>query len=144
MTYAHWVTAILRNGLGGYADAFTAARQARQDHHIFVSTWTLPELIEAAVRTSNTQVAADALEWLAETTQPCGTDWALGVEARCRAMLADGPARRRPVPRGDRPAKPDPAPARIWPAPTCSTANGCAGRTAGWTPGRSCGPHRRC
>jgi DNA-binding CsgD family transcriptional regulator len=92
VTYAHWVTAILRNGLGGYADAFTAARQARQDHHIFVSTWTLPELIEAAVRTSNTQVAADALEWLAETTQPCGTDWALGVEARCRAMLADGPA----------------------------------------------------
>ena len=28
----------------------------------------------------------------AETTQPCGTDWALGIEARCRALLSDGAA----------------------------------------------------
>ena len=27
---------------------------------------------------------------LADTTQPAGTDFALGIEARCRALLADG------------------------------------------------------
>ncbi len=31
-------------------------------------------------------------ERLAEATQPCGTDWALGIEARCRAQLSDGAA----------------------------------------------------
>ena len=29
---------------------------------------------------------------LAETTQACGTDFALGIEARCRALLSDGAA----------------------------------------------------
>jgi hypothetical protein len=27
---------------------------------------------------------------LAQTTAPSGTDWALGVEARCRALVSDG------------------------------------------------------
>ena len=34
----------------------------------------------------------DALARLAETTQPCGTDLALGIEARCRALVSDGAA----------------------------------------------------
>src|SRR5262249_16059316 len=34
----------------------------------------------------------DALVRLAETTRPCGTDLALGIEARCRALLSDGAA----------------------------------------------------
>ena len=38
------------------------------------------------------RLARDAVERLAETTQPCGTDWALGIEARCRALLSDGAA----------------------------------------------------
>jgi DNA-binding CsgD family transcriptional regulator len=54
--------------------------------------WALPELIEAAVRTSNTGVAAGALERLAESTSVSGTDWALGVEARSRALLSAGEA----------------------------------------------------
>ncbi|HEX9352615.1 MAG TPA: AAA family ATPase, partial [Streptosporangiaceae bacterium] len=90
VTYAHWVAAILHNGLGRYADAFVAAGQARAGSHLYVSMWALPELIEAAVRTSNTEVAAGALERLAESTSVSGTDWALGVEARSRALLSDG------------------------------------------------------
>ena len=54
--------------------------------------WTLPELVEAAARGGDAELARDALERLAETTQPCGTDFALGIEARCRALLSDGAA----------------------------------------------------
>jgi hypothetical protein len=52
----------------------------------------LSDLIEAAVRTGNTEVAADALEELAETAQAGGTDVGLGLEARCRALLSEGAA----------------------------------------------------
>jgi DNA-binding CsgD family transcriptional regulator len=93
VSWTRWVTAILRNGLGRYADAAAAARQASQDMpEIFVSTFALPELIEAAARTGNTRLAAGALDELAETTQPSGTDWGLGIEARCRALVSEGQA----------------------------------------------------
>jgi ATP/maltotriose-dependent transcriptional regulator MalT len=52
----------------------------------------LPELIEAAARNGDAGLARDALERLAKTTQPCGTEFALGIEARCRALLSDGAA----------------------------------------------------
>jgi hypothetical protein len=55
VTTAHWSAAILKNGLGRYADALAAAGQARDDSHLFVSFWTLPELVEAAVRTGSTE-----------------------------------------------------------------------------------------
>ena len=91
-TYAHWAAAILHNGLGRYADALAAAEQASEDAHLWVSTWALPELIEAAVRTGSADARADALERLAETTQAGGTDFGLGLEARCRALLSRGDA----------------------------------------------------
>jgi DNA-binding NarL/FixJ family response regulator len=52
--------------------------------------WALPELIEAYARGGDTVRAGDALERLAETTQPCATEVALGMEARCRALLSEG------------------------------------------------------
>jgi len=91
LTYAHWVTAILHNGLGRYADALAAAEQAIRDAHMSVSNWARPELIEAAARSGNTNVAAGVLEQLAETTQAGGTDFGLGLEARCRALVSQGP-----------------------------------------------------
>src|SRR5260370_666512 len=54
--------------------------------------WAVPELIEAAVRSGNTQTARDALERLAETTRAGGTDFGLGIEARSRAVLSDDEA----------------------------------------------------
>jgi DNA-binding CsgD family transcriptional regulator len=52
----------------------------------------LPELIEAAARSRETACAADALQQLSETTRASGTEWALGTEARSRALLTDGEA----------------------------------------------------
>jgi DNA-binding CsgD family transcriptional regulator len=88
--YARWATAILFNGLGRYEQALTAGRQASEDTpELFLSAWALPELIEAGVRTGERQFAADALERLVEATTAAGTDWALGIEARSRALLSD-------------------------------------------------------
>ncbi len=93
VTYAHWAAAILYNGLGRYADALAAAEQASQDKPaLYMAMWALPELIEAAVRTGHTQLAADALTRLAETTQAGGTDFGLGIEARSRALTSEGEA----------------------------------------------------
>ena len=92
VTNAHWSAAILHNGLGRYADALAAAGQARDDSHLFVSAWVLPELVEAAMRSGRAEDAADALERLAERTQAGGTDFGLGIEVRCRALLRQGRA----------------------------------------------------
>jgi DNA-binding CsgD family transcriptional regulator len=91
VAYAHWTAAILANGLGQYADALAAASQASEDTAtLYISMWALPELIEAAVRSGNEAVAAAALERLADFTQAGGTDFGLGIQARCRALLSEG------------------------------------------------------
>jgi DNA-binding CsgD family transcriptional regulator/tetratricopeptide (TPR) repeat protein len=90
---AHWAAAVLYNGLGRYDEAATAARRAISgalNHWMLM--WVLPDLIEAAARLGDTELARDALERLAKTTQPTGTQWALGIEARCRALLSEGAA----------------------------------------------------
>ena len=88
-TNAHWAAAVLYNGLGRYDEAASAARQASSNtFEPWVSTFALPELIEAAIRGGEVQVAREALERLAATTRPSGTDFALGIEARCRALLS--------------------------------------------------------
>jgi len=93
VAWAHWAAAILYNGLARYAEAASALRQyASNALNPWMSMWAMPELVEAAARSGNTELAGDALELLADTTRPCGTDWALGTEARCRALLGDGMA----------------------------------------------------
>jgi DNA-binding CsgD family transcriptional regulator len=90
-TYAHWAAAVLYNSLARYEEAASAARQATSNtFEYWVSVWALPELVEAAARVGDTGLAREALERLAETTQPSGTDFALGIEARSRALLSDG------------------------------------------------------
>ena len=88
--YANWVAAILYNSLGQYEQALAAATQSSQDAAMYVSLWALPELIEAAVRSGNAGLAAGPMARLAESTQAGGTDFGLGIESRCRALLGDG------------------------------------------------------
>ena len=90
MTWAHWTAATLYNGLGRYSDALASAREASEQLPLYLSMRALPELVEAAARTDNAAVADDALSRLETWTQAGGTDWGLGTEARCRALLSEG------------------------------------------------------
>ena len=91
LTVSLWATALLCNALARYEDAFTAAEQATEDpRELWFSTFALVELIEAASRTDRAERATEALEVLAASTSSSGTPWALGVEARSRALLAHG------------------------------------------------------
>jgi hypothetical protein len=91
--FAHWSAAVLYNGLARYEEALAAAREATANAiDPWQSMWPLPELVEAAARTGDLRLARDALERLAQTTQPAGTDFALGIEARSRALVSDGAA----------------------------------------------------
>jgi DNA-binding CsgD family transcriptional regulator/tetratricopeptide (TPR) repeat protein len=88
LTVTQWASAVLYNGLGRYDDALAAAQQATE--HAQGSTPSLVELIEAATRSGMAADADDALRRLLDTTRSSGTDWALGIEARSRALLSHG------------------------------------------------------
>ncbi len=93
LTFVLWASAVLYNGLGRYEDALAAAVQAREDSNAaWFRTWGLVELVEAAARCGKHELAVDALDRLSQTTSASGTDWALGVEARSRALLTEGDA----------------------------------------------------
>ena len=91
--YARWARSVVLNALGRYPEALGAAQQASDDTpELFVSAWSLSELIEAATKCGKTQLAVDALGRLAENTHTGDADWARGIEARSRAVLSDGGA----------------------------------------------------
>jgi DNA-binding CsgD family transcriptional regulator/tetratricopeptide (TPR) repeat protein len=90
-TEARRAASILYNGLGRYEEALAAAVQASWDPlNLYPSMWGLPELVEAAIRCGQVEIARNALDRLAGTTQPAGTDFGLGIEARSRALVSDG------------------------------------------------------
>jgi ATP/maltotriose-dependent transcriptional regulator MalT len=81
--------ALFYNAHGRYAEALSAAERAcRYPKELGLATLVLPELIEAAVRSGANERAAEALEELAVWARTSGTDWALGLEARSRALLS--------------------------------------------------------
>ena len=84
--------AILCNALGHYDEGRIAADMATRPPLHASPDHELPELVEAAVRSGRLAAAAEALERLSASTQASGTDWALGVEARSRALLSAGDA----------------------------------------------------
>ena len=91
ITAAEWATAVLSNGLGHPRDAMAAAERATEYHgDMGFSKWALVELVEAAVHSGMTETAAGAYRRLTAMTGPAGTDWALGLAARSRALLSDG------------------------------------------------------
>ena len=94
VTHARWAAAVLHNGLRRYEEAASAARQATSNmaESSVPAMWTLPELVEAAVRGGDAELAHDAHGRLAETTRHCRNDVAAGIGARCRALLSDGAA----------------------------------------------------
>jgi DNA-binding NarL/FixJ family response regulator len=89
--YARWAHSLLLNGLGRYSEALAAAREASDDTpELFVAVWATIELLEAATRSGEPEVADHALERVVAATSVARTNWARGIEARCRALLSDG------------------------------------------------------
>ena len=89
--YAHWARSVASNGLGRYSEALSSAQLAAEDTpELFVSSWALAEMIEAATRTGAADAAQDALVRLGQRTRTGAADWGLGVEARSRALVAHG------------------------------------------------------
>ena len=88
--YAHWANSVLMNGLGRYEEALAAAVEASEDTpELFIATWALSELIEAATRTENADLGRGVLARLDAQTEASDADWALGIHARSRALVSE-------------------------------------------------------
>jgi DNA-binding CsgD family transcriptional regulator len=92
ITVAEWSNAVLNNGLGRYPTALSAAERATENFggELVFPNWGLVELIEAAARSGAPERGTAAMRGLSQSTRASGTDWALGVEARSRALLSEG------------------------------------------------------
>jgi tetratricopeptide (TPR) repeat protein len=94
LAVAERANAVLNNGLGRYREAMAAARRALdyQQHprvrYPGVANWAATELIEAAVRSGTPEAATETFGWISTMTRASPTSWALGLESRCRALLA--------------------------------------------------------
>jgi DNA-binding CsgD family transcriptional regulator len=75
---------------GNYAAATSSALTVLENDPVLTAEGTLPELVEAAFRAGEREVAAAAYETLAQRALAAGTPWALGLRARCAALLAEG------------------------------------------------------
>jgi len=94
--YARWARSVLLNGLGRYPEALAVAREASEDTpELFVSVWAALELLEAATRSDSPELARAALERIVAATDVAPSDWALGIQARSRALLSEGEAAER-------------------------------------------------
>jgi DNA-binding CsgD family transcriptional regulator len=86
--------AVLYNGLGRYEEAMASAGQVGRED-LTTENWAISEHIEAAVRAGRPEIAADRFQRLHDITQDGGTDWGLGIAARCSALLNEGDAAER-------------------------------------------------
>jgi DNA-binding CsgD family transcriptional regulator len=79
-------------GLGRYSDALAHARKVFERDPLCFGNEVLPDLVEAASRTGDLDIAQLALSRLEQRVDDSGTPWALGILARSRALLANGGA----------------------------------------------------
>jgi DNA-binding CsgD family transcriptional regulator len=88
---AQFAIALMHNSRGRHEEALAAAEHAAGYRPSpSLENWGLVELVEAAARSGRPGRAAEALDRLTARTQASGGDWALGVEARSRALLSEG------------------------------------------------------
>ena len=90
ITLAEYARALLFSGLGRHEEALLAAQRSCDHHPAKAYAKALVEMIEAASRSGKPEVGQEALAQLSEGTSLCATDWALGLEARSRALLSVG------------------------------------------------------
>jgi DNA-binding CsgD family transcriptional regulator len=92
VTFAAYASAVLYNGLGRHDAARDAAWRAFERDELAYGPYVVPELAEAAARTGDAALVRTALDWLSEHTPVPPSEWALGIEARIRALLSQGDA----------------------------------------------------
>ena len=88
--FAVYAGAVLDNGLGRHGSACAAAQQVFDSDHAGFAALVIPELAEAASHTGETALVRNALDYINEQAQLVSSPWALGIQARLRAMLAEG------------------------------------------------------
>jgi DNA-binding CsgD family transcriptional regulator len=88
VNFAGYAIALLNNGLGRYDIAVHAARKVF-DHDVVAGyqMMVVSELAEAASRTGDTDLVVAAANRMSDRARATPTAWALGIEARLRAML---------------------------------------------------------
>jgi DNA-binding CsgD family transcriptional regulator len=90
VSFADYASAVLDNGLGRHEAARDAARRAFERDQLGYGPYVVPELAEAAARTGDEALVRAALQWLSERTRAAPSEWALGIQARVRALLSEG------------------------------------------------------
>ena len=114
ITTASFTSALAYNGVGDYQAALSSASEwelfevltqtssepaapagdrpsSSLLDRLSVGTYWTVEVVEAAARCGRADIATAAVQMLAEVNSAAGTDWACGVEARCRALVSEGP-----------------------------------------------------
>jgi DNA-binding CsgD family transcriptional regulator len=89
-TSNNYARAVLYNGLGRHDAARDAAWKAFQPDPIGYGSYLVPELAEAASRTGDRALLESALEWLSQRTRVISSEWAIGIQARVRALVSEG------------------------------------------------------
>ena len=89
-TIAMLATAVLHNSRGNYPGAQKAAAYASGAYEPSIKWQALHELVEAATRAGDPESATRAMEELSTRARASGTEWALGVAARSRALTSTG------------------------------------------------------
>jgi DNA-binding CsgD family transcriptional regulator len=87
-----YATAVLHNGMGQYEAAIDGALRGSEDDEQNYAGASLAELVEAEVRCGRRDAAAAACARLEQRIHGAGTDWALGILARSRALVSEGDA----------------------------------------------------
>jgi DNA-binding CsgD family transcriptional regulator len=96
LTVTQWASALLYNGLQRYEGALAAAKLVSEHpEELLFYNWSLIEQIEAAACSGQPERAGDALQCLSQATRAGGTEWALGMESRSRALLSENKAAER-------------------------------------------------
>ena len=88
--FATYSASVLYNGIGRYDAALDAARRSFEPDHLGYTPFVVPELAEAASRTGDAALLEAALERISDRTGVTPGDWALGIEARVRALASEG------------------------------------------------------
>ncbi|MFD1277804.1 LuxR C-terminal-related transcriptional regulator [Streptomyces kaempferi] len=91
MTYrwASQALSIFEVGRGRYQAALDAQRDILDDHPVALGDINLAGMVEAGLRAGDRKAATMAMRRMEERAPLAGTPWALGLLARCRALMSD-------------------------------------------------------